>query len=604
MYLFRKSSLGGQVVWRVAVLSGIAITGLITAVMVAATVVILEVQMDTHTVADQAIGSMERFLVGLETDLNVTASTYNRTIMPNTLLQDILERNPAVLQVGVLDANGNVLHARQRVGHIDVTVLQAALVQGGNTGWGDVYTPDDNLPLIDFRTLVGGGLDSNAISGTMIATIDLSGLWDEVRGVSLPEGGYAYLASADGRLLVAPTITLSQEGKIMPSYNLADADTSRPLLFSQKIYRGLNGDRVFVETEMLNSVPWHFVIEQPVSNALSGLYIAILLTTTLIVAVLLVVASTGRFMFLRVVMPLNILRSYVEQFRIGNRDQRINLPRQSNDEIDALARTLNAMADKIDKRTEELLVARAEALESSRLKSEFLSTISHELRTPLNAIIGYCDLMLEGLAGDFDENTRRMLNRVNGSSDLLLNLINDLLDLSRIESGKLKLEMLPFEVRKLAVEIHDEHVLAAQERGLSFTIIIDSALPLEMYGDPNRIKQIVSNLVSNAIKFTAEGDVTVTLQQVKSEWLIRVQDTGVGIPQHSHRYIFDAFRQVDNSTTRVHGGTGLGLSIVRNLATMMGGRVSLESEVDAGSTFSVTLPLITRPADVPLTLRA
>ncbi|MEO1442474.1 MAG: ATP-binding protein, partial [Chloroflexota bacterium] len=157
------------------------------------------------------------------------------------------------------------------------------------------------------------------------------------------------------------------------------------------------------------------------------------------------------------------------------------------------------------------------------------------------------------------------------------------------------IEHVPFEVRRLAAEMHDEQVLEAEKKDLAFTVIIDSRLPDVLYSDPDRIKQILSNLISNAIKFTEAGEVTVTLYRLRAEWVIRVQDTGIGIPAHSHQYIWESFRQVDNSTTRAHGGTGLGLSIVRNLTVLMGGRVSVESEVDVGSTFTVTLPLLTEP---------
>ena len=600
MFLFRKSSLGGQVTWRVALLSGIAISGLVTSILVTATVAILEMQNATHDASEQVIQSLERFLIGIETDLYVTASSYSHTTSPDSLLRNTLERNPAVLHIGIMGENGDLLHARQRVSEVDEAVLLEAADRAEATGWGDVYTTEDNLPLIDITLPFDDAPDSEPASALMIATIDLAGFWDDVRKVSFSGGGYAYLVDQDYRLLVSPNITQVQAGADVPPYDFNGNEQTGPLLFSQKIHRGLNGDQVFVSIEPLNTVPWYLVMEQPVLRALSGLYVIMALTGALIVVIILVVASTGRFMFQRVVQPLNILRVYVEQFQMGNLDQRIYISRESKDEIDVLASTFNTMANNIEAQTQELLVARAEALESSRLKSEFLSTISHELRTPLNAIIGYCDLLLEGMAGEFDGETRRMLQSVDTSSGRLLRLIDDLLDLSRIESGQLDMELIPFEVRELVKGIHDEHVLVAEKKGLKFTIIIDTALPQQMYGDPDRIKQIASNLITNAIKFTDEGEVTVTLQRIKAEWLIRVEDTGIGIPEHSRQYIFDAFRQVDNSTTRVHGGTGLGLSIVRNLTTLMGGRAIVESEVGVGSTFIVTLPLITHSTDMPV----
>ncbi|MEO1443618.1 MAG: histidine kinase dimerization/phospho-acceptor domain-containing protein, partial [Chloroflexota bacterium] len=441
MYLFRTSSLSARIAWRIAVLSGIAIAGLITSVVGTAVIAVLNAQNDTHHAVHELSNRLETFLTRAETDLLVTAYSYDRSVLPEMTLRDILDRNAAVLTVAVLDhASGEVLHARQRVGLVDEATMLATVEAMPEPGWGEVYFNERNLPLIDMNVPVNRALDSKSAPIVLVATLDLSGLWDEVRNLDLSSGGYAYVVDRSGQVLVSPDMTQVRAATHAPDYVLSTPDDTGRHLLDQKIYAGLRGNRVLAEVEQLEMIPWYLVIEQPVFAVLDGLYMVIALTVGLIVTVLLVVTSTGRFMFQRVVMPLNILRGHIEEFRMGNMNQRIYLARQSNDEIDLLASTLNTMVDNIEQRTEELMVARAEALESSRLKSEFLSTISHELRTPLNAIMGYCDLMLAGMAGEFDEETQRMLERVDRSSNRLLRLIEDLLDTSRVVQERFQLD--------------------------------------------------------------------------------------------------------------------------------------------------------------------
>jgi signal transduction histidine kinase len=231
----------------------------------------------------------------------------------------------------------------------------------------------------------------------------------------------------------------------------------------------------------------------------------------------------------------------------------------------------------------ELQAANARALEASRLKSEFL----------LNAVIGFSGILIEGMAGEIDEIARGMISGIYNSSHNLLGLINDVLDLSKIEAGRMELIVAPLSISELVEQWQGQMEVIATQKGLPFDVALAPDVPTKLYGDKDRIRQIVVNLLSNAFKFTEQGQVKLEVTWENEGLLIRVCDTGVGIPPHALNYIFDEFRQVDSSSQRQFGGTGLGLAIVRRLCVMMGGNIQVTSKLGEGSVFIVSLPLPT-----------
>jgi PAS domain S-box-containing protein len=237
--------------------------------------------------------------------------------------------------------------------------------------------------------------------------------------------------------------------------------------------------------------------------------------------------------------------------------------------------------------------------EVERMKNAFVAMVSHELRTPLNAISGYAEMLQEGVYGEASEQQHGIFERIITNTRRLLYIVNDLLDQAQIEAGKLTIRMRDCRPMELVESVQDFMGKIAAERGLALIGEIDPALPAVISGDATRLQQIIVNLVTNAIKFTDQGFVQVRLSRLGVDrWVIQVKDTGHGIPEEAQKGIFDAFQQVDARSTREHGGVGLGLSIVKSLATLMDGEVKMESKVGQGSTFTVTLPLVSAEMEV------
>jgi len=294
--------------------------------------------------------------------------------------------------------------------------------------------------------------------------------------------------------------------------------------------------------------------------------------------------------------PLQALATAADAIARGDFGAQVDV--RTGDELGGLARSFNAMAQSLA-RSRTTLEEYSGALEekvlelerANHLKSEFLATISHELRTPLNVIIGYVEMLAESEGGSLSPDQQEMLGAIQRYSRLQLDLITDILDFSRLSSGRISFHVERFELEPLLTEIRALYAARLASTRVQLDVVVAADLP-PLESDRIKLQEIVRNLVDNAIKFTEEGVVSVTGQAGEtSGWLrIEVADTGAGMPPEDLEYIFDAFHQVGASSTRGTSGVGLGLSIVKQLVEALGGRVSVTSRVGQGSTFTIDIP--------------
>jgi len=436
--------------------------------------------------------------------------------------------------------------------------------------------------------------------GFLAGTVDLS----EVQRLSnysrIGASGQAVVVDRRGRVIAHPREDWRVEAK----------DLSSSAIFQQSLgqetgvswYTDLDGN--VPRAAGYATVPvvaWKVWVSQPVAELRTELTPLIVSTVEWLLVAIVLALVLGFLAAAWITRPVDELTRAAGRIAQGDFVTPVTVrERFAAKELRALAHTFNQMVrqlsgayltleDKVSQRTSELQAANQELARANKLKSEFLANVSHELRTPLSAIIGFSQILLDGIDGQMSEEQQQDILQVNKSGQSLLALINQILDLSKIEAGKMELTLERVELPGLITSILESISPLAQEKGLRIETRFAPGLPA-VEGDAARLKQVLINLLSNAVKFTERGHIEVIAQPSGRMVRIAVKDTGIGISADSQRVIFEEFVQGDGSSTRRHGGTGLGLSIVRKLVEMHGGAITVSSEPGKGSIFTFTVP--------------
>jgi signal transduction histidine kinase len=439
-------------------------------------------------------------------------------------------------------------------------------------------------------------------TGVVGETLDLRVIQDLVRQTRLGRSGYVYAIDGRGAPIAHPnSAAFTNRSLALPQVNRALASQT-----GSTVGRNLRGQKVLSTWATVGPVGWKVFVEQPESGAFAPVRGKIWRTALLLAAFLAVGVGLSVLLARRLVRPVKQIRTAAARIGAGAYDERIELRRR--DELGGLADELNGMAaslqasvqsleQKVEERTRELQRALTELSRKGRQlevasehKSHFLANMSHELRTPLNAIIGFSQVLRQRMFGPINEKQEEYLDDILSSGNHLLSLINDVLDLSKVEAGQVELEVATFSLR----EALERGVVMVREpatkHGVRLSLELAPGVDL-VEGDERRLRQVIFNLLSNAVKFTPEdGSVIVATSRVDGEVRVSVTDTGPGIAPEERERIFEEFQQTDVGVQQSEG-TGLGLALSKRLVELHGGRIWVESEVGHGSRFVFTLPI-------------
>lgn len=469
---------------------------------------------------------------------------------------------------------------------------------------GRVIYGQENLPMVTVAIPIINHRDGTLL-GALSAQVDLSHLWTIIKGLSPGKSQNAFLVDDRGNLLIHSSGAQDEEfnwKEIPPIKAIVERtwETSRAKL---PTYVNFQGNRVVGTAAHIRGTHWGLILEQSAGELFGGIYNFFWISLSISLIILLICILFAYRYFRYLLEPFDKLFEGVEAITAGDLNYRLEI--ETADEIQTLAESFNRMASSLEeqrnqsilameelkKKKKELEISNIHLKEASKLQSEFLTNISHELRTPMNTIIGYTSIISDGIYGDLNSKQRKTLKKILNNARNLSRLINDILDLSKLETGKMPVFKELVLVSQVIKESLQPFRARIEEKELYLNLkIIDD---VEIETDRSKVKQVLSHLISNALKFTRKGSITLTCEKTQGgdHVKISVTDTGIGIKKEDLKKIFDEFRQLDGSFTREYGGTGLGLSITKKILKLLGGKITVKSQYRKGSTFTIYLPI-------------
>jgi signal transduction histidine kinase len=517
-------------------------------------------------------------------------------------LRRLLRVLPAVTAVTVVDATGQAQLRASRVALVsrdplptyatDEAFLRAMT---GTPFFGRVYFVRQSEPYM--RIAVPIERFAGQVIGALIAEVNLKYIWEVIARIKVGQSGYAYVVSSTGDLIAHPDISLAlQKRNLDHLTQVQDALQGVP---SREKQQNLQGQDVFTTYTAIPALDWIVFVERLRKEAYSTLRASFIRLSLLLLLGLAMAALASGLIHRRFLRPIDTLRRGAEALGGGAWHHRIRL--HTGDELEALARTFNRMAEQlhtsyadlerqVEARTQELARSVADLEIASQHKSQFLAHMSHELRTALHAIMSFTQLTLDHQYGEIPERARERLQRVYQSSSHLLKLIETLLDIAKIEAGRLELAIAPYAMRSLVETVASALESQANAKQLRLSVCVGPDLPIGL-GDEHRLTQVLFNLVSNAIAYTESGEVRIGVEVSKGDFTLTVRDTGPGIAPADQQRIFESFEQAHASTERVRRGAGLGLSICKGIMEMHQGCIGVESRPGEGSVFWCTFPV-------------
>jgi len=496
---------------------------------------------------------------------------------------------PAVTDVATIDASGR---ERLFVSILAMNVVESKKDRSQEPAFHQAEKDKTWYGPVTFRKETEPYMQIAVRAGDMVtvADVNLKFIWDVVTRIKVGDKGKAYVVDATGHLVADPDIgrvlrktDLSGLAHVKSSL-LAPVEDAEPAVLA----RDPAGTAVLTAFAPIDPLGWRVFVEQPVTEVYATLNASILRTALLLAGGFVISALAALFMARGMVRPIRTLQEGAQRIGAGELGERIDI--RTGDELEALAGQFNDMSDelrrsyadlerKVEERTQQLAVA-------NRHKSEFLANMSHELRTPLNAIIGFSEALRERMFGELNAKQEEYLNDIHASGRHLLSLINDILDLSKIEAGRMELDVSAFSATGTLESTMSLVRERAQRKDIALSLAVDPAIG-ELRADERKFKQILLNLLSNAIKFTPEGGRIAVDARLNGAGLeIAVSDNGIGIAPEEQGAVFEEFRQVGPRAE----GTGLGLALTRKFVELHGGSIRLDSAPGRGTTFTFTLP--------------